>query len=538
MLSKSTLLKHYKRKDVQEALVANAADREIGVRYGEAFGKRPDVLRYPSEVLEAAMNGATSFHATEERWRDPLQLDAEMSKREQEALRIGWDLVLDVDCKDWELSKLIAHLMVKALQAHNVSAITCKFSGNKGFHIGVPFEAFPHTSVEKSVAERFPDDTRIITLYLVEYVKRQYGNEFRTRLLGMDKKELSAKLGIAVDELTKAVCVKCGKELKVERKQPQKGMLCMYCGQFNTPKPDAGFFQCARCKKLNKVESSERQKCQCGSGDFKDIFDISRIMDIDVGLISSRHMYRMPYSLHEKSGLCSVLVPLDTILGFERESADPDKVIVPAFHFMGRKSVSSADAKQLFDAAFSWHTVTVTQKEAIRGVYETRREQSKGYEVPAIGVAVEHFPPCIRIILAGIRDGKKRSLFILLNFLRSAGWGYDKIEELLLGWNAKNNEPLREVHIKGSIRYHKASKKLVMPPNCNNKAYYLDMGFCHPDGFCKRIRNPVSYALLKAKEAPKAKRKAGRKSVKKKAAGKGKEQKSEKQMPSHPLQAP
>ena len=59
------------------------------------------------------------------------------------ALRKGWDLVIDIDCPYWPYSKIIADLVVKALRHHHISAISAKFSGNKGFHIGVPFEAFP-----------------------------------------------------------------------------------------------------------------------------------------------------------------------------------------------------------------------------------------------------------------------------------------------------------------------------------------------------------------------------------------------------------
>jgi hypothetical protein len=34
----------------------------------------------------------------------------------------------------------------------------------------------------------------------------------------------------------------------------------------------------------------------------------------------------------------------------------------------------------------------------------------------------------------------------------------------------------------------------MMPPNCDNKGYMLDTQFCHPDGLCRTIKNPVQYA--------------------------------------------
>jgi DNA primase large subunit len=38
------------------------------------------------------------------------------------------------------------------------------------------------------------------------------------------------------------------------------------------------------------------------------------------------------------------------------------------------------------------------------------------------------FPPCVNCLLSGIKDGKKRGLFILVNFLTSVGWDYPDIE--------------------------------------------------------------------------------------------------------------
>ena len=52
MLTKSLLLKHYKRRDIQEAMIKHAENKEIGMRYGDGFGKRPDILHYPQDILE------------------------------------------------------------------------------------------------------------------------------------------------------------------------------------------------------------------------------------------------------------------------------------------------------------------------------------------------------------------------------------------------------------------------------------------------------------------------------------------------------
>src|SRR3989344_1056090 len=143
MLTIGTVLRYYKRKDIQEAIVEHARDREVAPRYNDQFGSRPDMLQYATDILEFAKKNATSFHCSEERWKNPLQLSAELKQHELAALRSGWDLVIDVDCKSWELSKLIAYSVIDIIKSFGISAVSVKFSGNKGVHIGVPFEAFP-----------------------------------------------------------------------------------------------------------------------------------------------------------------------------------------------------------------------------------------------------------------------------------------------------------------------------------------------------------------------------------------------------------
>ena len=77
------------------------------------------------------------------------------------------------------------------------------------------------------------------------------------------------------------------------------------------------------------------------------------------------------------------------------------------------------------------------------------------------------------------------------------GWDYEIIEKRLKEWNSKNKEPLRDVYLAGQLRYHKQSGKRILPPNCDNSAYYRDMGIKCSDEICSRCRNPVQYAIRK-----------------------------------------
>ena len=135
----SNIIDFYSKPDIQEEIVKAAKDREIAVKFGDkGFGKRPDIIQYKSDVLELAKQGATSFHASEEIWQNPLRISTNMRKKDLEDLRTGWDLVLDVDCPVWSLAKITTWLIIKALKDHKIESISIKFSGNKGFHLGIP----------------------------------------------------------------------------------------------------------------------------------------------------------------------------------------------------------------------------------------------------------------------------------------------------------------------------------------------------------------------------------------------------------------
>ena len=173
MIHLSTSIKHYKRPDVQAAIVEHASSKEIAARFNDRFGKRPDVLQYPNDVLEMAKQGATSFHSSEELWSNPLNLRPGMNRKELDELRIGWDLIVDIDYKNFQYSQLAADLIIKALRYHDVRSISIKFSGNKGFHIGIPFEAFPSEYNGTDMKLLFPDATKRIVYYLSEKIKTQ-----------------------------------------------------------------------------------------------------------------------------------------------------------------------------------------------------------------------------------------------------------------------------------------------------------------------------------------------------------------------------
>ncbi len=426
MIDIGTVLRHYKRLDIQEEIVRCARDREVAVKYGDkGFGKRPDTLTYPKDIIEFAKQRATSFHVSEEHWSNALSLSPELRTDELDALRTGWDLVLDIDCYFWEYSKLTAKMLIQALRHHGIRSISCKFSGNKGFHIAVPYQAFPVKLHGKDTRLFFPEGAKRIALYLNEFIRERLSEEIlKTN---------------SVDDIMKTTG-----------------------------------------RRFDEIIKNSK-------------FDPFSIIDIDTLLISSRHLYRMPYSLHEKSGLCSIPIDPDRVMEFDKQMAEPDDVKVSSFRFLDTSGTKENEARDLILQAFDFSIPQTDDR--------PKRDYDKEFEELTSAIPADFFPPCIHNILKGIEDGRKRSMFILINFFSNTGYDYDRIDELLHEWNKRNREQLREVNIRGQVRYRRMQKQKVLPPNCDNLSYYKNFGVCTPDNFCPRIKNPVNYAVLKARIA-------------------------------------
>ena len=415
---------YYSRKEVKERMLESAKDREFSARYGDGgFGKRPGVAQFENDIQELANQGATSFHVSEELWHNPLDLEAGMVQNKLDLLRMGWDLILDIDCVCFEYSRITAHLLVEALKFHNVKSISVKFSGNKGMHIGVPFKAFPKEINGQKIEHIFPEAPRIIANYLEQMIK----DALSANILELSNEDLEI----------------------VERNSGKKKEEFLVDG----------------------------------------LFDPFKIVDIDTILISNRHMFRAPYSLHEKSGLASVPIPLDKVSKFRKEEAMPEKIGF-GLRFLEDRDVEEGEARQLFMQAFDWHKRNQPVEEVKKKLtYEEIKDQ----------IPEEYFPPCISSLLEGIKeDGRKRALFVLMNFLGKTGHSYEAIDELVHKWNEKNGQPLKEGYIMAQLSWYKRNKSLL-PPNCDNNAYYTSMLVCKPDNFCSKIKNPVHYAIRKQK---------------------------------------
>ncbi|MFW5746117.1 MAG: hypothetical protein ACOCWQ_01035 [Nanoarchaeota archaeon] len=460
-LDPDLVLRHYSQPHVLDAMLSISKNKEVvGSFGGRGYARRPDMIIYPQDVLIQVRKGVTSFHVSEETWSTPFSLVPGMAAKRMDELRTGWDLIIDIDCNYWEYSKLAAHLIIQALDNMGVRAVSCKFSGNHGFHIGIPFEAFPVEFNGKRVSTLFPEAPQVIAEYLKHVIE--------------PVTDVAENLEADVSLSAEIMRYEHGKNPSVEG---QDGVINLI-----SEKTGLGFKDLVMDKKTVRAETVTR-------------FHALNILEIDTLLISSRHLVRHVYSINEKSGWVSIPINPKKVLQFRREVAKLENFVKSNFSFLERKNIMPDDALPLFKQAYDFRDQA---GRSILTVEKTADASEKEFEQITDAIPEQFFPPCIQKIAAGLQDGRKRAMFILKNFLSSVGWQYPQIESYMLEWNKKNPDPLSESVILGSIRNLKKQRKSILPPNCDNDAYYKSIGICCPDNLCQSIRNPVNYALKKS----------------------------------------
>jgi DNA-directed RNA polymerase subunit RPC12/RpoP len=494
-------LAYYARADIRKAMFEFSKHRECVPRYFEGFGKRPDSFQYDSDILELAKKGATSFHCSEELWKDPLELSTELKEEEIKKLRVGWDLLIDIDCKYIEYSKKAANAIILALKNNNVENIKVKFSGGKGFHIILPFKAFPEEMSGKKTLEMFPEWPRLICQYLKEesrefLEKDLYSSEDFNVLSKLKKgircercKNMSEKL-----ESITFVCPGCKTEMQnlsstFERKRKIR---CPNCHKEMAEFEKAPLYKCNTCQL-----DSKRNPENFNEG-FERV-DIFEVLGLDVILVSPRHLFRMPYSLHEKTALASVVVNPEDLLNFDMlRDADPLKV--KSLNFI--PDCKPGEAKELLRKSIEFKPIEKQKTlEEIKNPKNPEANKNLGNkkfnDITIKNLTPDLYPPTIQKILAGLKsDGRKRALFILLSFFKSLKLSNEEIESQINAWNIKNHEPLKSGYIKSQLIWYSRAKESRLPPNFD-KLYYKEIGF-PPTPEELAAKNPVSWVIKKA----------------------------------------
>lgn len=480
---------YYSRPEIQKAICDFAQNREVSPRYFEGFGKRPDTLQYPSDIFSLVKKGATSFHCSEELWSDPLKIQTGMTEKQLNELRKGWDLLIDIDCKWFDYAKLATIAIIKVLEKNKVQNIGVKFSGSKGFHLLVPWKAFPKKIGQEETKNLFPEIPRKI----VDYIRYESHKEME-KILPEDFynqfKDAKIKKGIRCNkcneiadeiELIELFCPRCqiGETKRLATKNKKK-FYCPSCRKEFITKDQKNFYECKKCN-INSEDNSYNFSQTIET----DLFDL---MGLDLILVSPRHLFRMPYSLHEKTALASVVISKEDVKNFELKNADPMKIAIKYFNPDSRDE----EAKELVMQAMDWYR----ENKISRG--ETDEKLSGKYAdfkpIKINDLSEKNFPPCIKNILKGISDGRKRALFALINFFRAIGMEKEIMEKTIQEWNKKNEVPIKQGYINSQLLWS-YKRKPILPPNC--KEFYQGIAVCTPDNLCSKIKNPVNYIVRK-----------------------------------------
>ena len=423
---------HYMRSEIISEMLDASPNKEIvGSFGGVGYSKRPDILEYDNDITVLVKKGVTSFHISEEIWENPLSLAPGIDKKKLRGLRKGWDLIIDIDCPHWEICKSITHHLVQAIKRFDVKNVSVKFSGNKGFHIGIPQESFPD-----EFRKDFPEMPRKISAFLLNEIMDE-AKEDVVRILEKD-------YGINYAE-------------KLEEIFGKPKSVLLVNGEINP----------------------------------------SEIVEVDTLLISQRHLYRMVYSVNEKSALISIPINPDKVLKFEKNIASIENNVYSRFKFLDRSLSIKNDAQRLcieaIDSQADPKSFITKEMEVKKELTEAQRE----FEEMKEKIPEECFPETIKKLLeGGFSDGKKRAFFVLRNFLICVGWSSDEIKTRLDAWNSTHLEPIRDTIFKTQLNYADQMIKRnerMLPPNFSQINFYSDI--IGELSEYKIAKNPLSLAI-------------------------------------------
>ncbi len=415
---KKRIKKYYSQDKIVDEMVRISKFREFAPTYPKGYGSRPDSINYRSDFLNYVKKGAIAFHGSVERWNNPLLI----GKLDKDKLRTGWDLIIDIDADEgMDYAKSAILLIIDELtntfqvEEENISV---KFSGNRGFHLGIRNESFPSKIGGKHLKNLYPQLPQAIVGYLRESIEDDLAEE------------------------------------------------------------------------IKKIDSSLSETVE-NEGPFE-VADVEN----DWG---HRHLFRLPYSINEKSWLVSKPLKLDEIKGFDKfEDAKMEEITVEE-KFMDSFVENDQGIRDLCVEAVDWYDRKTRHEEKER----KEKFKDRDFDLPEEALDKKFFPPPIKKLLSGLDDGRKRALFIIITFLVHVGYDWESIEKEVWEWNSRNKEELKDNYVKSQLNWHKAQETPLMPPNFDSKGWYKDLGVLDEKEDKKMIENfdnPVPYAYVLKKK--------------------------------------
>jgi hypothetical protein len=206
---------------------------------------------------------------------------------------------------------------------------------------------------------------------------------------------------------------------------------------------------------------------------------------VDIILVAPRHLFRAPYSLHEKTSLVSYVLTKEELENFQVSMTDPLKITFRDYEPETKKD----EARALLLQAIDW-----AKKKAPE---EKKKYGGAALDLKGLKITEDIFPDVIKKIIAGQKqDGRKRALSVLISFYTSLEMPKDYIEEKIYAWNKKNYKPLKEGYVKSQIDWGIKNKRL--PPNYDKPIYREIV----PEGFeTGGLKNPINYTIREAMRA-------------------------------------
>ena len=460
-LDKKNISTYYSRLDIQKKILEISKNREVAFYFDGFFSKRPQVIEYLNDVKSQVNRGVLSFHISEERWTNPMLLKNTNSKEEVSKNRSGWDLIFDIDGLDFNISKIATICILKYLEKIKVFNVSVKFSGNKGFHIGIPFESFSNKvlgEIDRRV--RFPELPRDIAKLII----------------------------LKIDSPLSKILLKKYETIENISKK------------YNLDLND--FFNHNSSKLKN--------------------FWWDNVIEIDTVFLSHRHLFRSSYSINEKSGLVSIPVDKNKILNFSKEDAKMENVEPKKyedFEFLAYNEKYKKDGDKLIELVEKNHfeiddksILFLEKNKSAENIFRTKKQiiniyenyNSETFEIDEV-IEYKDFPNTIKFLLEkkDIFDGRKRALFILLSFLFSINYSKEKIESMIKDWNSNLENPLKLNYIIPQISWFLNLEKKISPPNFDNISYYkligIDENIINQDRERfkpKKIKNPLHYVFM------------------------------------------
>ncbi len=362
-------------------------------------------------------------------------------------------------------------------------------SGSKGFHILIPSKSFPEKLYGEKTKDKFPEWPRAIAGYLKEITKEKIDQQ----IVNLTNKEELKKKGELIE---KVYCLDCEKNLKCEQEVILKeedlfectNSKCKYKLYFKKGKRKV--HRCPSCNfDMNFTGTINRYFCdKCGKYKSKDQLKKEQTIksqadSVDIVLVSPRHLFRSPYSLHEKTALVSMVLTREEFENFEITMADPLKIKIRDYN----PNCEAGEARELLIESLDW----AKKKEPERKKYD-----GKALDLKGLVITEDMFPPVIKKIMNGMKeDGRKRALGVLLSFFSSLEFPKEYMEEKAYEWNKKNYKPLKEGYIQSQIEWSAKNKRL--PPNYD-KSTYKELGV---NSETEDLKNPINYTIREAMRA-------------------------------------